>query len=656
MAIRTMGPSGQYETGLDAAGAALPELLAPAGGLDQMLAAIAAGADAIYAGLGGFNARVSAHGFTDDEFARGCAVAHAHGVRVYVTLNVFVFDDELSDAVALGAHALELGADALIVADAGLACALRTAIPGVEIHLSTQAGVHSEGAVRFAADELGVERVTTARELTVDEIAALCATGVPIEVFCHGAICIGYSGACEFSALRRGRSAMRGDCTQPCRLAYDLVDEAGQSVVAVEGDRLLCPRDYLGIAHLPELVDAGVASLKIEGRMKNPDYVFNVVRVWRRALDMLCDGAWDPGAVEELERELGRSFNRGFTDAYLRGRSGAELMSFERAINQGVRVGRLVAVGHEEVTVELDAAVAAGDTLEIRFYPGVDARPDVPKRWPQVPCPVDAAAGKRVVVHCKRKVDTGCEVYLIRSAGVLEQTATALERMHAEADAVVPAARAVEVLPFEGSVVAGDVPAAGLAESAEQGALARMFFAWELMDADPCDELDLSDATVVLDEVCRGGDVERTRSLMQRAGRVVCRNLGQAAMARELGVAFDVAAPVFCANRATLVWLRGLGAGRVYLPAELLGNDAERIAELAAEPGVLGPVDADRPELMVCEHCLLTAEGVCATDATGQVRCRDCLRRRQARYLVERDGTRLPVAIDACGRTRIFLS
>lgn len=656
MAIRAMGPSGQYETGLNAAGAVVPELLAPAGGLDQMLAAIAAGADAIYAGLGGFNARVSAHGFTDDELARGCAVAHAHGVRVYVTLNVFVFDDELSDAVALGAHALELGADALIVADAGLACALRAAIPGVEIHLSTQAGVHSEGAVRLAADELGVERVTTARELTVDEIAALCATGVPIEVFCHGAICIGYSGACEFSALRRGRSAMRGDCTQPCRLAYDLVDEAGQSIAAVEGDRLLCPRDYLGIAQLPELVDVGVASLKIEGRMKNPDYVFNVVRVWRRALDTLCDGAWDPGAVEELERELGRSFNRGFTDAYLRGRSGAELMSFERAINQGVRVGRLVAVGHEEVTVELDAAVAAGDTLEIRFYPGVDARPDVPKRWPQVPCPVDAAAGKRVVVHCKRKVDTGCEVYLIRSAGVLEQTATALERMHAEADAVVPAARAVEVLPFEGSVVAGDVPAAGLAESAEQGALARMFFAWELMDADPCDELDLSDATVVLDEVCRGGDVERTRSLMQRAGRVVCRNLGQAAMARELGVAFDVAAPVFCANRATLVWLRGLGAGRVYLPAELLGNDAERIAELAAEPGVLGPVDADRPELMVCEHCLLTAEGVCATDATGQVRCRDCLRRRQARYLVERDGTRLPVAIDACGRTRIFLS
>lgn len=658
MAIRPMESSGQCESELAAAEVALPELLAPAGGLDQMLAAIAAGADAIYAGLDGFNARVSAHGFNDDEFARGCAVAHAHGVRVYVTLNVFVFDDELADAVALGAHARALGADALIVADAGLACALRAAIPGVEIHLSTQAGAHGESAVQLAAKELGVERVTTARELNVAEIETLCATGVPIEVFCHGAICIGYSGACGFSALRRGCSAMRGDCTQPCRLSYDLVDEAGQSVVAVEGDRLLCPRDYLGIAHLPELVAAGVASLKIEGRMKNPDYVFNVVRVWRRALNMLRDGTWDADAVPTLERELGRSFNRGFTDAYLRGRSGAELMSFERAINQGVRVGHLVAVGHEEVTVELDAAVAAGDTLEIRFYPGADARPDVPKRWPQVPCPVDAAAGERIVVHCKRKVDAGCEVYLIRSAGVLGQTATVLERMRVEADAVAPAERSVEVLPFEGVLADGDVPTelAGPAEPAKHEAFARMVFAWELMDLDPRDERDLSDATVVLDEVCRAGDAERTRALMQRAGRIVCRNLGQVAMARELGTTFDVAAPVFCANRATLAWLRGLGARWVYLPAELLSNDRERIAELAAEPGVLGPFDADCPELMVCEHCLLTAEGVCATDATGQVRCRDCLRRRQVRYLVERDGTRLPVAIDACGRTRIFLS
>lgn len=263
MAIRTMGPSGQYETGLDAAGAALPELLAPAGGLDQMLAAIAAGADAIYAGLGGFNARVSAHGFTDNEFARGCAVAHAHGVRVYVTLNVFVFDDELSDAVALGAHALELGADALIVADAGLACALRAAIPGSRFTCPRRRALIARVPCGLPPMSWGRARDDGTRADGRRDCGAMCHgrahRGILPRCDLHRLF-----GACEFSALRRGRSAMRGDCTQPCRLAYDLVDEAGQSVVAVEGDRLLCPRDYLGIAHLPELVATGVASLKIE--------------------------------------------------------------------------------------------------------------------------------------------------------------------------------------------------------------------------------------------------------------------------------------------------------------------------------------------------------------------------------------------------------
>ena len=368
MAIRPMEPSGQCESELAAAGVALPELLAPAGGLDQMLAAIAAGADAIYAGLDGFNARVSAHGFNDDEFARGCAVAHAHGVRVYVTLNVFVFDDELADAVALGAHAHELGADALIVADAGLACALRAAISGVEIHLSTQAGAHSEGAVQLAAKELGVERVTTARELSVAEIETLCATGVPIEVFCHGAICIGYSGACGFSALRRGRSAMRGDCTQPCRLSYDLVDEAGQSVVAVEGDRLLCPRDYLGIAHLPELVAAGVASLKIEGRMKTAYYVATVVSAYRRALDLLeREGAEAyRRAVPELLAEVRKASHRTLTTGFYFGPpetpGGAE--GFTQSMEY---VGDVVAGAPDggECLVRLKNRFYVGDALEV---------------------------------------------------------------------------------------------------------------------------------------------------------------------------------------------------------------------------------------------------------------------------------------------------
>ena len=151
-------------------------------------------------------------------------------------------------------------------------------------------------------------------------------------------------------------------------------------------------------------------------------------------------------------------------------------------------------------------------------------------------------------MHCKRKVETGCEVYLIRSAGVLDQTAAVLERMRAEADAIAPVERAVEVLPFEGVAVDGGAST----ELVECAVPTRMVFAWQLMDADPRGELDLSDAVVVLDEVCRASDADWTRSLMQRAGRIVCRNLGQVAIARELGVTFDVAAPVFCANRATL--------------------------------------------------------------------------------------------------------
>ncbi|MFR5416486.1 MAG: peptidase U32 family protein [Collinsella sp.] len=245
-----------------------------------------------------------------------------------------------------------------------------------------------------------VRRVATARELTVDEIAALCAAGVPISN-CHGGLSA-IPGRASSLGLRRGRSAMRGDARRAGRVwRTDLVDERDKTLLAVSREMdLLCPHDYLGIAHLPELVDAGVASLKIEGRMKNPDYVFNVVRVWRRALDMLRDGAWDPGTVEELERELGRSFNRGFTGAYLRGRSGAELMSFERAIGRAMRVGRLVAVGDTKRPLKLDAARGGVVALEITVLSGVDAF-DVPKRWPQVPAVV--SGGGSVVVHASQR-------------------------------------------------------------------------------------------------------------------------------------------------------------------------------------------------------------------------------------------------------------
>lgn len=427
------------------------ELLAPAGTPDALRAAIAAGADAVYVGLGAFNARAANGGFSLAELSSACVLAHAHGARVYVTLNVYVRDDELGDAVALAGRALAAGADALIVADMGLIARIRAALPDAELHLSTQAGAQCAAAVDFAARELGVERVTCARELSVAELAELCATGVEIEAFCHGAICVCYSGACSYSALMRGRSANRGDCTQPCRLAYELQDGSGavlaggawergraaeERAMRPDGDRLLCPRDYLGIRHIAEMLEAGVSAFKIEGRMKSPDYVYNVVRCYREALDAALAGR-PLGDVEldGLEACLARSFSRGFTSGYLEGghaATGSDLMSVERAINQGLRAGHVVEPRYEGALVAFDCEVTAGDMLEIRSTPGPDAPADVPKRWPIVPCPRDVASGEEVLIPCKRKVEAGSAVHVVRSAGTILEAEAAVREMREE--------------------------------------------------------------------------------------------------------------------------------------------------------------------------------------------------------------------------------
>ncbi len=656
----------------------LPELLAPAGSIDALLAAVAAGADAVYCGLGAFNARASAADIELAIFAQAVRFAHERGVRVYVTCNVYVRDYELEDALNLARDAIEAGADALIVADAGFIELLQREIPAVEIHLSTQTGVMSAAGAAYVARELGVERVTVSRELSIDEISRLVQAGLPVEVFCHGAICICYSGACAFSALRRGRSANRGDCTQPCRLAYDLQDEGGTSLIGVEGDRLLCPRDYCSIEHVDELVHAGVSALKIEGRMKNPDYVYNVVSAYRCALDAVAAGAYDATLARELKRQLGMSFNRGFTDAYLRGTSGAELMSFERACNQGVAVGELVERLHEEVVIAFDADVHVGDMLEIRSTPGPDAPKDVPKRWPQVPCTVDVRAGERAVVHCKRKVEVGSKVHLTSSAAVLEQADKAVRTMRAEAGlletsgtagsakskaATVPEAppapsakaAAESVTVTKGmrtpriNVLAADI---SQAESLLQDAcVERVLVRQETLRADmgSWSEL-LPYLAVVFDEPARLRDEDFMLEVAQCCKHVVCRNYGQLARMGEQNLAIDIAAPLSATNGNTAAWFAEHGASCVWLPDELSVEEIVRASATARTLGAeaVGVLVYGRPQLMVCEHCLLTAEGPCSAT------CAACKRRQQPRWLVERNGSRLPVRIDSAGRTRIY--
>lgn len=696
-----------------------PELLAPAGTLDAFLAALDAGADAVYTGAGAFNARAAADDLTCEELAWACEVAHGMGARAYVTMNIFVRDDELGECVALARRVLDAGADALIVADLGLCRRLRREVPDVEIHLSTQAGVHAAAGAVLAAEQLGASRVTCGRELTVGEIGAMAATGVEIEAFCHGAICICYAGACSFSARRRGRSANRGDCTQPCRVPYQLVDGVGRRVDARDGDLLLCPCDYLSAGHLDELVRSGVGALKIEGRMKNPDYVYNVVSCYREALDAAVArvnaaesgpgataatdaaggdaGSDAAGATEKTVRRLARSFNRGFTDGYLTGRTRANLMSWERSCNQGVRVGRVIDRRHEEVLVAFEDAVDAGDTLEVRFIPGPNTAKDAPKRWPMVPCPVDAAEGDRVWVRCKRKVEVGAQVNLVRSERLIEVARERVAALRAAGqdpasgrdDAAGHRAAERPLSKNQGASMRGEVGAAACDSAACDAAacdaasvravcivddpqaasdlldgcypdallswrpqgldVVPAVFEHRLLEADADAWTRLLPALgVVLDEVSREGDARRQRDLCRRAAFVVCRNLTQVAYAREAGCAFEVASPVTAANGETVRELSRLGARCVWLPEEMGEERIEEISRTFSGGVRLAVWAHGEARLMVCEHCALTVEGPCTET------CLVCPRRLAPRLLVERDGSRLPVAVDALGRTRIF--
>lgn len=627
------------------------ELLAPAGTPDALRAAIAAGADAVYVGLGSFNARAANGGFSLAELSSACVLAHAHGARVYVTLNVYVRDDELGDAVALAGSALAAGADALIVADMGLIARIRAALPDAELHLSTQAGAQCAAAVDFAARELGVERVTCARELSVAELAELCATGVEIEAFCHGAICICYSGACSYSALMRGRSANRGDCTQPCRLAYELQDGSGavlaggawergraaeEQAMRPDGDRLLCPHDYLGIRHIAEMLEAGVSAFKIEGRMKSPDYVYNVVRCYREALDAALAGRpLSDIELDGLEACLARSFSRGFTSGYLEGghaATGSDLMSVERAINQGLRAGRVVEPRYEGALVAFDCEVAAGDMLEIRSTPGPDAPADVPKRWPIVPCPRDVASGEEVLIPCKRKVEAGSAVHVVRSAGTILEAEAAVREMREE-EVRLAAAESGGVAP-EACLEASEAGAGreGIAVSelgvdCASAEPARFAHARRRRENGAAGEPGAGGACAVepsagcacksphtavdLGEVCRLEDLEGVRAACERVVRgeapaVVVRNIGQIPTVRAAGVPWEVGSPLQVWNAETARVLVRLGARRVWLPEELTMEDlasvrAQMEDPASGDPATEGPAPGELASARM--HC-----------------------------------------------------
>lgn len=342
------------------------ELLAPAGNMAALHAAVAGGADAVYLGLEAFNARRGADNFTLETLREACDFAHLRGVSIYVTMNTIILPDEVGEALECVRQAYRAGADGFIVQDIGLAAEISRTLPEASLHLSTQMNTHNLAGVRAAA-RLGAERITLAREVSLDEIALLCAAaaeeGMEVEVFAHGALCVCYSGQCFMSSMIGGRSANRGMCAQACRLPYELQNKALQKSLPSPGDHLLSLQDLCTVDRVDDLVAAGVASLKIEGRMKSPEYVFAVTSVYRKALDAAL--AKENAAIADADRDrLTDAFSRGFTTAYLDGKRGNDIMSYQRPNNRGLFLGRVDEVRDGAAYLKSAHALTEGDVLE----------------------------------------------------------------------------------------------------------------------------------------------------------------------------------------------------------------------------------------------------------------------------------------------------
>ena len=344
------------------------ELLAPAGSREALVAAVESGADAVYLAGNMFGARAYADNFDEEGMREAIRFAHLRGVHVHVTVNTIMDSRELPELKKYLRFLYEAGADAVLVQDLGAARIVRETVPELPMHASTQMTVHNLDGVR-ALEALGFSRVVLSREVTLEAVRHICAQAkAEIEVFVHGALCVCYSGQCLMSSMIGGRSGNRGRCAQPCRLPYTLVDEKDHDLLGDSaGKYLLSPRDMNTINLLPELLAAGVTSLKIEGRMKRPEYVAVAVGCYRRAVDSFLSG--DFAVPEEDSRALAQIFNRDFTTAYLEKKQGRNMMSDKRPNNRGLMLGRVqeyhpLTEDSGLAVLRLSDGISAGDQVD----------------------------------------------------------------------------------------------------------------------------------------------------------------------------------------------------------------------------------------------------------------------------------------------------
>lgn len=343
------------------------ELLSPAGSMLALRAGIQNGADAIYLGGTEFSARASANNFNREELIEAVEYARLRNVDIFVAVNTSIKENEIEKLIEYTDFLYKIGVSAIILSDIGVAKILRKRYPNIELHASTQISAHSLRDV-FELQNVGFDRVVLARELTTEEIKNICENvSVDIEVFVHGALCVSYSGQCLMSSMLGKRSGNRGSCAQPCRQEYKLINTTKNSEVrSMSGMYLLSPKDLCSIENMTEILDTGVKSLKIEGRMKRPEYVAIVTSSYRKVLDEYL-GSIKNVDKKELKNNLTISFNRGFTEGYLKGHVGSDNMNANKPNNTGIKLGEVIYFNNKTklLKIKLFEKLSKGDCLNI---------------------------------------------------------------------------------------------------------------------------------------------------------------------------------------------------------------------------------------------------------------------------------------------------
>ena len=582
----------------------LPELLAPAGDFDCLVAAVRGGADAVYVGGKLYSARAYAKNFDPETMARAVAYCHLHGVRLYVTLNTLLYNREMREALEFARSLYLIGVDALIVADLGLIRALREYLPEMELHASTQMSVHNSYGADMAYS-LGCTRVVLARELTGENMRSVTEACKPeCEVFLHGALCVCHSGQCLFSSIVGGRSGNRGECAQPCRLPYSGTYPLSLSDLSLAG-------------HVRELIDSGVASLKIEGRMKSPEYVYTVTSIYRKLLD---EGR-DSNKAEN--KRLEAAFSRGgFTDGYFRDATGEKMTGVrseaDKELSRGLEAGDYTP---DRISVKATVKLRLGEPSVMTLTPRgvshlapVTVTGDAPEAARNAPLDADAVKARLSKMGNTFLSLSADDITLDMDEGINLSPAS-LNALRRAATAALESPvrtlseREVPVIPENLTRPGTDAKKTAIFyEPAQLTELARDYFDLTFVPLWRLDECDTLPSGVYLPPVIMENELSEVREMLQKAKNdgimyTLVGNLGQISLVRELGMRIVADFRFNIMNSYSHAVLEDVGVGIPMLSPELTLPEAR---EIGGREIVYG-----RIPLMLTERCFISENFGC---------------------------------------------